>query len=91
MSITNASSITSAALDLATRSPVLTAAFTISTYSLYRAIDFMVIDPWRSPLNALPGPPKPGMFFDLAHMHGAMGRVVSTFGIVGRLLPANAL
>ncbi|KAG8985224.1 hypothetical protein FRB94_006018 [Tulasnella sp. JGI-2019a] len=69
--------ILTAVLDWVALHPALATALWISAYFWYKVIDYIVIAPYCSPLQDLPGPPKPGKFFDLRDFGAVMNTITS--------------
>lgn len=74
------------ALDWVVASPILSTTLVATVYFLYKILHLLVISPWRSQLEVLGGPPKPGKFFDMTDLRSALESVFSlAFNLIHRL------
>ncbi|KAG8846895.1 hypothetical protein FRB96_001740 [Tulasnella sp. 330] len=66
-----------AALEWIEHHPILAISLWITAYIWFKVINYMVIAPYCSPMQDLPGPPKPGKFLDFQHINLIMNPNIS--------------
>lgn len=73
-----ANALADRALEWVSAHPILAPLACFGIWVIYKIILFAIVDPMMSPLERLPGPPKPGKFFDLRHLYLALEYAHST-------------